>query len=255
MHAARSVKNMCRQYAKRSEALGLPSALGAQAWAFSVTSHRVSHCAMLALSVFLLVACGSTPTPSTSSSPTTREDAEELQESGAGAAEQPLPPEAVKQFDAAVVHMNAGDAAAAEQGFRALAAAYPSYSGPLVNLGIIEAKAGRLQEAEKTLTSAISRNARNAAAFNQLGIVYRKMGRFQDAEKAYQQGVQADPNYANTYLNLGVLCDLYLQQPDRALEAYERYLELAPTPDARVGAWVTELRKRIGSEPRAARSE
>jgi tetratricopeptide (TPR) repeat protein len=220
-----------------------------------------SRYAMLALSASLLTACGSTPEssrPETGARTTTAASAkssEELQHPGAAMAEEPLPPEAVKQFDAAVVHMNTGDVAAAEQGFRALAAAYPSYSGPLVNLGIIESKAGRLQEAEKTLTSAISRNARNAAAFNQLGIVYRKMGRFQDAEKAYQQGVQADPNYANTYLNLGVLCDLYLQQPDRALEAYERYLELAPAPDARVSAWVTELRKRIGSEPRAARSE
>ena len=39
--------------------------------------------------------------------------------------------------------------------------------------------------------------------------------------------VQIDPNYAIAYLNLGVLCDLYLQQPQRALEAYERYLALA----------------------------
>ena len=67
--------------------------------------------------------------------------------------------------------------------------------------------------------------------------------------------VQVDPNYANAYLNLGVLCELYLQQPERALQAYERYLELSPSPDARVNAWVSELKKRIGAEPRAARSE
>ena len=72
---------------------------------------------------------------------------------------------------------------------------------------------------------------------------------------AYQRAVEIDPNYAIAYLNLGVLCDLYLQQPQRALEAYERYLSLAGTPDEKVNGWVTELKKRLGSEPRSARAQ
>lgn len=165
-----------------------------------------------------------------------------------------MPPEAVQQFDQAVVHMSAGDVAAAEQEFRALAASYPAYSGPLLNLGILQAKAGRLEEAEKSIRGALERNANNAAAFNQLGIVYRKLGRFKEADEAYQRALQVDPGYALAHLNLGVLCDLYLQQPQRALEAYERYLALATSPDAKVNNWVTELKKRLGSE-RAARTE
>jgi tetratricopeptide (TPR) repeat protein len=166
-----------------------------------------------------------------------------------------LPPEAVQKFDQAVVHMSAGDLAAAEQGFIALASAYPSYSGPLLNLGILQVRAGRFEEAEKTLRGAIERNPENAAAHNQLGIAYRKLGRFKDADAAYQRAVQIDPQYAIAWLNLGVLCDLYLQQPERALEAYERYLSLAQSPDAKVNSWVTELRKRLGSEPRSARAQ
>jgi tetratricopeptide (TPR) repeat protein len=174
-------------------------------------------------------------------------------EEAAGAAvEAPLPPEAVQQFDKAVSAMSAGDFAAAEQGFRALAAAYPTYSGPLLNLGILHAKAGKLEEAQKEISDAIARNGNNAAAYNQLGIVYRKLGRFKEADEAYSRAVQIDPNYALAYLNLGVLCDLYLNEPERALEAYERYLSLASSPDAKVNAWVSELKKRIGSEPRSA---
>lgn len=163
-----------------------------------------------------------------------------------------VPPEAAQQFERAVMSMSAGDFSAAEQGFRALAAAYPTYSGPLLNLGILQARAGKLEDAEKTINDAIARNANNAAAYNQLGIVYRKLGRFKDADEAYTRAVQIDPNYALAYLNLGVLCDLYLQEPERALEAYERYLSLASSPDAKVNAWVSELKKRIGSEPRSA---
>jgi Flp pilus assembly protein TadD len=210
----------------------------------------------IALLTVLLSACGSAPSmreESTAKADETASARERSQGAGPQAVEEPLPPAAVQRFDAAVVHMNAGDLAAAEQAFRALASEYPAYSGPLVNLGILAAKAGRLEEAEQTLKQATERNARNAAAFNQLGIVYRKLGRFEDADKAYQQAVQVDPNYANAYLNLGVLCDLYLQEPQRALEAYERYLELNPSADSRVNAWVTELRKRVGSsEPPAA---
>jgi Flp pilus assembly protein TadD len=168
--------------------------------------------------------------------------------------EEPLPPEAVQKFDQAVVHMSAGDVATAEREFRELAEAYPTFSGPLLNLGILLVKAGHFEDAEKSLRGAVERNANNAPAFNQLGIVYRKLGRFKDADGAYQKAVQIDPNYAIAYLNLGVLCDLYLQQPERALEAYERYLSLAGAPDEKVNSWVTELKKRIGSE-RSARAE
>lgn len=216
----------------------------------SPASHSLRALFISALFGLLLSGCGLLPTGS--------DAPEQAREKGgpAGAAgvEPALPPEAVQQFDRAVTQMGAGELAAAEQGFTALATAYPSYSGPLLNLGILHAKAGKLPEAEKTLQEAIARNGNNATAFNQLGIVYRKLGRFKEAEEAYTRAVQIDPNYALAYLNLGVLCDLYLQDPERALEAYERYLSLATAPDAKVNGWVSELKKRIGGDPRSAQT-
>ncbi len=210
--------------------------------------------------MLMLAACGSSPSvPEAGSADKSAAKQETPAEGTADAAaapvEEPLPPEAVQKFDQAVVHMSGGDAAAAEREFRALADAYPTYSGPLLNLGILQVKAGRFEDAEKSLRAAIDRNGNNAQAFNQLGIVYRKLGRFKEADVAYQRAVEVDPNYAIAYLNLGVLCDLYLQQPERALEAYERYLALAGTPDEKVSGWVTEIKKRLGSEPRAARAQ
>ena len=167
-----------------------------------------------------------------------------------------MPPEAVQQFDQAVARMGAAMLRPRSSEFRALADAYPTYSGPLLNLGILQVEGGSASRTRRRRCSAaVERNGNNAPAFNQLGIVYRKLGRFKEADDAYQRAVQIDPNYAIAYLNLGVLCDLYLQQPQRALEAYERYLALAGTPDEKVNGWVTELKKRLGSEPRAARAE
>lgn len=150
--------------------------------------------------------------------------------------------------------MSAGNLAGAEQTFRALGDQYPAYAGPLLNLGILQAKAGKFEAAGQTLNAAIERNPASAAAFNQLGIVYRRLGRFKDADEAYQRAIQVDPGYALAYLNLGVLCDLYLQQPQRALDAYQRYLELAASPDAKVANWVTELKTRLGNQQRSARA-
>ena len=214
--------------------------------------HYASVVAML-----LLAACGSTPpAPEQVAKSDKAATADAAGAAGATApVEAPLPPEAVQKFDQAVVHMSGGDAASAEREFRALADAYPTYSGPLLNLGILQVKASRFEDAEKSLRAAVDRNGNNAQAFNQLGIVYRKLGRFKEADVAYQRAVEIDPTYAIAYLNLGVLCDLYLQQPERALEAYERYLALAGAPDDKVSGWVTELKKRLGTEPRAARAQ
>lgn len=218
----------------------------------SADSHRHGTLRALLVSAslgLLLSGCGSSPTQ-----PERASGKGEAEQAGGVAAEPALPPEAVQQFERAVTLMSSGDLAQAEQSFRSLATAYPAYSGPLLNLGILHAKAGKLDEAEKTIREAVARNGNNAAAFNQLGIVYRKLGRFQEADEAYTRAVQVDPKYALAYLNLGVLCDLYLQEPQRALEAYERYLALAESPDAKVNGWVTELKKRIGAEPRSAQA-
>jgi tetratricopeptide (TPR) repeat protein len=199
-------------------------------------------------------AVAAAPAAKASSAPAQSKTAVADAATGAAPVEVAVPPEAQQQFDSAVAAM-AGNAAAAEQTFRALSENYPAYAGPLLNLAILQTKAGKLEDAGKTLSSAIARNSNSAAAYNQLGIVNRRMGRFKEADEAYQRALQIDPNYALAHLNLGVLCDLYLQQPQRALEAYERYLALSASPDAKVAAWVTELKTRLGSQQRSASAE
>ena len=188
------------------------------------------------------------PSPSDATVPT------ETSKDPGGGAQVAAPPEAARQFEAAVAMLSSGNTAGAESEFRALAAAYPTFAAPLVNLAILQVKAGKLDAAEQTLKDATARNADSAPAFNQLGIVYRRLGRFKEADDAYQRALALDADYASAWLNLGVLCDLYLQQPQRALEAYERYLSLAAAPDAKVSGWVTELKARLGSG-RSARAE
>jgi hypothetical protein len=61
----------------------------------------------------------------------------------------------------------------------------------------------------------------------------------------------ADPNFAPAHRNLGVLSDLYLGDPERALTELERYKELTGEEKPITG-WIAELRQRTG-KPAAPR--
>ena len=216
----------------------------------------------VALLAGLLSACSSTPASKSNAESTSQVEANKsasksnkkadknaVAEPEVPAGPPPIPPEATQAFERAVTLLSGGDIDASIKEFQKLSDAYPDYAGPQINLGIAYAKRGKLPEAEKALLSATKRGEPNAAAFNQLGIVYRKLGRFKDADAAYSEALRIDPSYALAHLNLGVLCDMYLQQPQRALTELERYLQLATAPDPRVSTWVKELQGRVGKAP------
>ncbi len=111
-----------------------------------------------------------------------------------------------------------------------------------------------MPDAETAFKAVLERNPSNPIAGNELGIVERKLGKFAEAEAAYQRTIAAEPNYAPAYLNLGVLYDLYLAQPQKALDQFEHYIQLAGE-NKQVAGWVVELRKRVGAPPSASKKE
>jgi len=103
--------------------------------------------------------------------------------------------------------------------------------------------------------SAVAADTLGAALQNQLGIAYRKAGRFADARAAYERAIAADPALADAECNLGILLDLYLDDPAAALPRYERAQALAAEADPRMAAWVAELRTRLGLLQRTAEAK
>jgi tetratricopeptide (TPR) repeat protein len=150
--------------------------------------------------------------------------------------------------------MKAGRATDAELEFKQMTVAYPDLAGPQLNLGLLYLQGSRLPEAETAFKAALERNPGSAVAGNELGIVERKLGKFAEAEAAYQRTIAAEPNYAPAYLNLGVLYDLYLAEPQKALEQFEHYIQLAGD-NKQVAGWVVELRKRVGAPAPPAKKE
>jgi tetratricopeptide (TPR) repeat protein len=126
-----------------------------------------------------------------------------------------------------------------------LIAAYPQFAAPHVNLALLHRKAGRLDEAEAELERAVERNPGNAVAWNELGLTRRMRGEFGEAAQAYERAIAADDRNAAAHRNFGVLLDLYLGDPERALVELERYKELSGE-DRPVSGWIAELRQRTG---------
>jgi tetratricopeptide (TPR) repeat protein len=163
------------------------------------------------------------------------------------AAEQPVPERAAQQYRQALDMMRSGRDSDAELELKQLSAAYPQFAGPQLNLGLLYLKDSKLTEAETALKAAVQINPASAPAGNELGIVERRLGKFAAAEAAYQRTITADPNYAPAHLNLGVLYDLYLAEPQKALDEFERYIEIAGQGNKQVAGWVVELRKRVAA--------
>jgi tetratricopeptide (TPR) repeat protein len=164
----------------------------------------------------------------------------------------PIPERATQQYAQALQLMKSGRDTDAELEFKELAIGYPQLTGPQLNLGLLYMRDSRLTEAEAAFKAALELKPGNAVAGNELGIVERKLGKFAEAEAAYQRTIAAEPNYAPAHLNLGVLYDLYLAEPQKALDEFERYIEIAGE-NKQVAGWVVELRKRVGT-PAPARA-
>ena len=150
--------------------------------------------------------------------------------------------------------MKSGRKTDAELEFKQLIVAYPQFAGPQINLGLLYLQDSRLNDAEAAFKAAVKLAPTNPVACDELGIVERKLGKFSDAESAYLGAIAAEPNYAAAHLNLGVLYDLYLAEPQKALEQYERYLEIAGE-NKQIAGWVVELRKRVGAPAAPAKKE
>lgn len=103
-----------------------------------------------------------------------------------------------------------------------------------------------LKKAEQALARAVEVNPNDAVAHHQLGLLYRKTGRFAEARKAYERALSIESTYASAHLNLGILCDIYLQQLECAIDHFEKYRALAPEEGDKVNLWLSDLRQRAG---------
>jgi TolA-binding protein len=185
-----------------------------------------------------------------------------------------LTPEEIEQYDllleeqafpfeekAIAIHeLNARRAAeglyddAVRASFAALAELKPGrYARPerLADLGAVDSMAGLPAPG----AGAFVADPLGAAIFNQAGVGFRQGGRFAEARAAYERAIAADPARPEAECNVGILLDLYQDDPAAALPHYERCQSLSTGSDARVAGWLAELRARLGLVQRTAEAQ
>lgn len=145
------------------------------------------------------------------------------------------------QFEEALAALKAKNFTEARTGFALLAKEHPEFSGPLTNLGILDAKANARTAAIGNFSRAVQANPRNAIAYNWLGILYRESRDYRGAEQAYLKSLELNPDNAAVVLNLGILYDVYLNHPADALIRYRDYQRLTGNRELKVTAWIKAL--------------
>lgn len=156
----------------------------------------------------------------------------------------PVEPEIKDEFQQAVALLKQEKYPDAIRLLKTVTGKTSKFSGPFIDLGIAYAHTKEYKEAEENLNKALSINALHPVALNELGIIYRKTGRYSEARKVYEKLLQTYPDYLPAHKNLGVLCDIYIQDLNCALEQYEAYVKDRPE-DKNVNIWIADVKSRM----------
>lgn len=114
-------------------------------------------------------------------------------------------------------------------------------SSPYINIAMAYEKLGDMERAEESLKKALEINPEHPVAKNEYALLFRKTGRYAEAREQYEGLLRNYPDFYPARKNLGILCELYLNDASCALEQYELYSKSFPQDEA-VKLWIAGLK-------------
>ena len=125
----------------------------------------------------------------------------------------------------------------------------PFHARAHTRLGMLYARAGRLDEAAAMFRKSIHLDPGFIAAYNNLGVLYAQTGQIERAQEVFEKIIAKDPEYLQAYLNLG-----YLLLPEGKFWLTEQIFKLSalhcgPTEAALIGLADNYLARRHANPP------
>ncbi len=139
-----------------------------------------------------------------------------------------------------------GNLKTAKQKLKVITKNDDSISGPWVMLGDIAFEEKNYSLAEKHYQQAIAINPKNINAYVALAQVQRVVGAYHVAQNTLALALGLWSDFPEAHLNLGILYDLYLNQPKKAQQHMEAYLFLTEYKSIKAQAWFNEVQGRTG---------
>lgn len=153
--------------------------------------------------------------------------------------------EARRDFERAVALLQSRDYEPAISLLEKVIGRSPGVTAPYVDIAIAYRQTGKPEQAEPHLQTALALLPGHPVASNEYGLLLRQTGRFAEARTIYEKTLATFPDYLPARRNLGILCDLYLNDPACAREQYEIYSAARPG-DEQVRMWMADLLARMG---------
>jgi tetratricopeptide (TPR) repeat protein len=150
-----------------------------------------------------------------------------------------------EEFDAALALLRKGKYAEAIKLLQKVAQKSQNNSAPYINIALAYEMTGEMGLAEDNLKRALAINPKHPVAMNEYALLYRRTGRFAEAKKLYEKLLVDYPSFLPARKNLGVLCELYLNDLRCALDQYEAYNKALPD-DEEVKLWIVGVKQKLG---------
>ncbi len=121
-------------------------------------------------------------------------------------------------------------------------------------LGVAQLRLHDLTSAEKSFSTALTLDPKNAEAFNGLGLAQVQRNRPRDAVQYFVAATRAQPDFGPALLNLATVERQYLHDNALALQHYRAYLALVPRPAdwEQVNAVANDLEQEINGAAKPA---
>lgn len=148
-----------------------------------------------------------------------------------------------EQYQRAVALLKSNKLGAAKSIFLEFKSDRPELAGPYANLAVIALKNNKPEKALDLVKIALTKNPKMAEALNLLAYLEQISGEIKSAEKHYKEAIANKENYAIAHYNIALLYDVYLQNVEKAIPHYERYMSLTNNQDKNTSDWLEQIKR------------